>query len=115
MKAALSESPKTTAPIAIKKRVISKSSTTTSLEDKPSPTTDVWNLLWPHRNGVIGNPGECTVLLQIDPEDATKLEMEGASGAIGRLEVDEKGGTLNGREFCFGQNDMNGGTYIAIN
>ena len=53
---------------------------------------DLWDIVWPYRNGLIGNPGECTVLLQIDPEDASTLDMEGVSGAIGRLEVDGDGG-----------------------
>jgi hypothetical protein len=38
-------------------------------------------------------PGECTVLVQINPEDALTLDFTGATGAIGRLEADDTGGT----------------------
>jgi hypothetical protein len=36
--------------------------------------------------------GECSILIQIEPQDAALLDFEGASGAIGRFESDEKGG-----------------------
>lgn len=43
----------------------------------------------------IGAPGstarECTVLVQIDPEDASTLDFHGASGAVGRFEADDEG------------------------
>lgn len=39
--------------------------------------------------------GECTVLVQIDPEDASTLDFTGATGAIGRLEADDTGGTCD--------------------
>ena len=40
------------------------------------------------------NPsGECTVLIQIDPEDSAALELEGSQGVVGRIETDEQGGT----------------------
>lgn len=55
-------------------------------------TNDAFDLVWSYRNGTIGNPGECTLLLQIDAEDATNLDIEGSSGAIGRIEVDSDGG-----------------------
>lgn len=35
--------------------------------------------------------GECSMLVQIEPQDATLLDFEGASGAIGRFESDENG------------------------
>ena len=35
--------------------------------------------------------GPCTVMIQIDPEDATTLDFEGVSGAIGRLECHNNG------------------------
>ena len=51
-----------------------------------------WDLVWPFRNGVLGNAGESlTVVLQIDPEDKG-VDLEGSSGVIGRLEVDSNGG-----------------------
>ena len=63
-------------------------------EDNTSPTAteDNWDILWPHRHGAIGNAGEYTLLLQINPEDAEKLDVEGSSGAIGRLELNSDGG-----------------------
>ena len=36
--------------------------------------------------------GECTLLVQIDPEDSSKLDFTGAVGAIGRMEADSTGG-----------------------
>lgn len=39
--------------------------------------------------------GECTVLVQIDPEDSSTLDFTGATGAIGRMEADDLGGTSN--------------------
>jgi hypothetical protein len=41
-----------------------------------------------------GNAGECTVMIEVDPEDAALLDYEGISGAIGRFEADDRGGTL---------------------
>lgn len=61
-------------------------------ESNGDDTEDVWDLVWPCRHGVVGNPGECTVLLQIDPEDAANIDLHGAAGAVGRLEVDAEGG-----------------------
>ena len=39
-----------------------------------------------------GNNGECSLLLQLDPDDAATLDYTGLSGAIGRLEADDHGG-----------------------
>lgn len=39
------------------------------------------------------NSGECTVLVQIDPTEAAALALDGATGAVGRLEADSKGCT----------------------
>ena len=55
------------------------------------PTTQDFDLVWPQRNGVLGNPGELTIVLQIDPEDEG-IDLEGSAGVIGRLEVDANGG-----------------------
>uniref|UniRef100_A0A7S3LF37 Uncharacterized protein n=1 Tax=Amphora coffeiformis TaxID=265554 RepID=A0A7S3LF37_9STRA len=98
---------------AVHKRKRREASTTSSITSDPNDdgdgdhdpkeeNEDVWDMVWPNRNGILGsNPGECTVLLQIDPEDASMLEMEGASGAIGRLEVDGQGVILDmkGRQY----------------
>ena len=45
--------------------------------------------------------GECAVLVQIDPQDATLLDFEGAAGAIGRFETEETGGEREILWFCF--------------
>lgn len=41
------------------------------------------------------NSGECSVLVQIEPDDATVLDFEGQTGAIGRFEADDEGVTLD--------------------
>mmetsp|Transcript_12638 Transcript_12638/g.22963 ORF Transcript_12638/g.22963 Transcript_12638/m.22963 type:complete len:187 (-) Transcript_12638:956-1516(-) len=38
---------------------------------------------------------ECSVLVQIDPKDATRLDFEGQTGAIGRLDSNNSGITLD--------------------
>mmetsp|Transcript_13083 Transcript_13083/g.15955 ORF Transcript_13083/g.15955 Transcript_13083/m.15955 type:complete len:96 (+) Transcript_13083:533-820(+) len=45
---------------------------------------------------ISGTDPSCTVLVQIEPEDATVLDFEGSNGAIGRFEADKGSGTL----FC---------------
>jgi hypothetical protein len=44
--------------------------------------------------------GECSILVQIEPQDATLLDFEGASGAIGRFESDENGSAYLTSEAC---------------
>jgi hypothetical protein len=40
----------------------------------------------------LGNAtGDCTVLVQIDPEDSATLDFEGSTGAVGRFQVDDQG------------------------
>jgi hypothetical protein len=53
---------------------------------------DQMKILFP--TGIGQSSGECTVLVQINPEDASTLDFTGATGAIGRLETDDTGGTL---------------------
>lgn len=48
-----------------------------------------------------GNKGECSVLVQIDPQDATRLDFEGQTGAIGRFESDSSGVTLDLKGFQY--------------
>ena len=36
--------------------------------------------------------GECSLLVQIDPQDSTRLDFEGQTGAIGRFEAEDNGG-----------------------
>jgi hypothetical protein len=38
--------------------------------------------------------GECSLLVQIDPQDATRLDFEGQTGAIGRFEAGDTAGEL---------------------
>lgn len=46
-------------------------------------------------------PGDCNVLIQVDPEDAARLDYEGTSGAIGRFEAGPCGIILDlkGRQY----------------
>lgn len=46
-------------------------------------------------------PGDCNLLVQFDPEEATRLEYEGSSGAIGRFEAGPHGIILDlkGRQY----------------
>ncbi|GAX25237.1 hypothetical protein FisN_5Lh319 [Fistulifera solaris] len=50
---------------------------------------DQMKILFP--TGIGQSSGECTVLVQINPEDASTLDFTGATGAIGRLEADDTG------------------------
>jgi len=50
-------------------------------------TDDVYDILYPTSL----ERGEVTLLVQIDPQDAATLDLEGATGAIGRLETDAHG------------------------
>ena len=56
---------------------------------------DCFNITIPVSFLTENTTGECSVLVEIDHHDATLLDFEGASGAIGRFEADE-----NGRELC---------------
>ncbi len=40
-------------------------------------------------------PGDCNILVQVDPDDAARLEYEGSSGAIGRFEAGPNGIVLD--------------------
>ncbi len=40
----------------------------------------------------LNSNGECTIIVQIDPEDSSTLDFAGASGAIGRMEADPNEG-----------------------
>lgn len=41
--------------------------------------------------------GECSLMVQVDPQDANLLDFEGQTGAIGRFESDASGGK---RKLC---------------
>lgn len=43
----------------------------------------------------------CHVLIQIDPQDASQLDLEGSAGAIGRFEASEEGIILDCRGFQY--------------
>lgn len=58
-----------------------------------TPDNDTFDVILPPLLGS-GNAGECTVMIEVDPEDAALLDYEGISGAIGRFEADDRGGTL---------------------
>jgi hypothetical protein len=69
-----------------------------------SPTgTDEFTVVLPSSWMATGNPptGECNLLIQIDPEDATRLDYDGVSGAIGRFEAGDNGILidLKGRQY----------------
>jgi hypothetical protein len=40
-----------------------------------------------------GSRGECTLLVQIDPDQVAGNDLTGATGAIGRIEADDRRGT----------------------
>ena len=58
-----------------------------------SPEDDVIDVVIPPSLLGIGAAPDSTLLVQIDPENAQLLELEGSNGAIGRFEADsDKGG-----------------------
>jgi hypothetical protein len=65
--------------------------------------TDEFTVVLPFSWMATGNPppGECNLLIQVDPEDATRLDYEGVSGAIGRFEAGDNGILidLKGRQY----------------
>lgn len=61
----------------------------TPTKAKPEPLQDAYDVVFPSTTNI---RGECTVLVQIDPQDASTLALDGAVGAVGRLETDEDGG-----------------------
>jgi hypothetical protein len=52
---------------------------------------DAFDIILPP-NLVSNTNGECTVLVQIDPDDAAALDFTGAVGAVGRMEADDERG-----------------------
>jgi hypothetical protein len=57
------------------------------------PGNDEFTMVLPSSWMTTGNPppGECNLLIQLDPEDAKRLDYEGVSGAIGRFEAGDSG------------------------
>ena len=64
---------------------------TVSQEQSSHVENDSFDVILPPLLGS-GNSGECTVMIEVDPEDAALLDYEGISGAIGRFEADDRGG-----------------------
>jgi hypothetical protein len=61
----------------------------TPVESAAVENDDSFDIIFPHQ---LGSNGECTILVQIDPQDSAALDFTGATGAIGRLETDNEGG-----------------------
>jgi hypothetical protein len=58
------------------------------------PINDSFEVILPPWLGSISNG--CTVMVQMDPQDAATLDFEGVAGAIGRFEADDRGGMYTG-------------------
>jgi hypothetical protein len=58
--------------------------------------------------------GECSILVQIGPEDATLLDFEGAQGAIGRFEADDSGVTLDLKGYQYHGKIHSGPTALVL-
>lgn len=58
--------------------------------------------------------GECTVMIQVEPEDAPTLEFHGASGAVGRFEADDSGVTMDIKGFQYSGMIQPGPTAMII-
>lgn len=56
---------------------------------------DSFDIILPASYFTESSTGECSILVQIEPQDAMLLDFEGASGAIGRFEADANGLTLD--------------------
>jgi Tfp pilus assembly protein FimV len=69
-----------------------------SPEAAAEPVNDAFDVILPPLLGTNSN-GECTVLVQLDPQDAVTLDYEGVSGAIGRFEADDRGGKYDSKQF----------------
>lgn len=67
------------------------------------PDDDSYTVVLPSSWMATGNPplGECSLLIQVEPEDATRFDYEGVSGAMGRLEAGANGIVLDlkGRQY----------------
>jgi hypothetical protein len=58
--------------------------------------------------------GECSMLVQIGPEDATLLDFEGAQGAIGRFEAEDTGVTLDLKGYQYHGKIHSGPTALVL-
>ena len=81
---------------------------TTTREAENLVQQDSFDIIIPASFLTESTTGECSVLIEIDHNDATLLDFEGASGAIGRFEANENGRELyhniaiNQRTCCSG-------------
>ena len=50
-------------------------------------------------SGTSSGSNECTVLVQVNPEDASTLDFHGAGGAVGRFEVNENAGENKNKDW----------------
>lgn len=81
---------------AASKKPKARPSTTTSAEEKTpneDGENDSFDVVLPPLLGT-ANGGECTVMIEVNPDDAALLDYEGMSGAIGRFEANSHGGTF---------------------
>jgi hypothetical protein len=78
------------------------------VEEEEEPINDSFDILLPSNWMGLGNPhpssssaggnphpGSCSVLIQVDPEDARGLDFEGVCGAMGRMECNATGLVLD--------------------
>jgi hypothetical protein len=87
-----------TAKKALPKPAPTKSSNTTAEEAKESSSprnndgseNDSYDIALPSLLGT-ANGGECTLMIEVDPDNAASLDYEGVSGAVGRFEADSHG------------------------
>ena len=61
-----------------------------------------------------GAGGECTVMIQVDPDDAALLDYEGISGAIGRFEADGQGVVLDLKGLQYSGSILPGPTAMVV-
>lgn len=58
--------------------------------------------------------GECSILIQIEPQDAELLDFEGAAGAIGRFEAEEHCVTLDLKGYQYQGSIHSGPTALVL-
>lgn len=61
-----------------------------------------------------GAVGECTLMIQVDPDDAALLDYEGISGAIGRFEADGQGVVLDLKGLQYSGSILPGPTAMVV-
>ena len=88
------------APPTAKRRPVAAESLTTG---NTVSKDDSYTVVLPSSWVATGNPppGDCSLLIQVEPDDAARLDYEGTSGAMGRLEAGDSGIILDfkGRQY----------------